>query len=61
MSEVFRDTVRRVVKRHRCPCQWPFGEDGWRHVVLTDEEIVDLAGERGRIAAGGEPQEVQGG
>jgi len=52
MAETYEQTRDRVIRRHRCPCQWP-----WPGAIvpLTDEELIDLACERGRIAAGGTP------
>lgn len=53
MTETYKETQDRVIRRHRCRCQWP---RSGAIVVLTDEELIDLARERGRIAAGGMPE-----
>ena len=49
MKETYELTRGRIIRKNRCRCQWP---KPWEVTVLTTEEVVQLARERGRIAAG---------
>ena len=56
-KETYEETRDRILRKHRCPrCFLPPGRE---HVALTEEEALELAGERGRIAAMPEKPEAR--